>query len=322
MSGQLASWVSQHCPGDKAVVDVVRELAINSHPDGTAAYAPTWEELAHRTRTSRSTVAAALKAARKLGVIVEDQPGRGRGRATVYRVQAVLCQSASSCWACSELASCLVEKVQPLDPMEARTPGRKGPVAGPKRERKGPAEVRKGPAQSTKGPAAGPTTENGERHPPSGGAVPHRESNDRGPLRVAGGSAARSSPDREKLDDPEPVAAAIPEESRRAIAALKRENLLRRHGIDPPAPAEASARAGSQVAGEAPASQPPAAAGGDVDQVVIPVEDPADVLYPSDDLGAVAGPCVVCQQACTSLHCVSGQVRHATCRDPVPKSAA
>jgi hypothetical protein len=132
MSGQLASWVGQHCPGDKAVVDVVRELAINSHPNGTAAYAPTWEELAHRTRTSRSTVAAALKAARKLGVIVEDQPGRGRGRATVYRVQAVLCQPANSCWACSELASCLVEKVRPPDSMEARTPARKGPAAGPK----------------------------------------------------------------------------------------------------------------------------------------------------------------------------------------------
>lgn len=75
--------------------------------------------------------------------------------------------------------------------------------------------------------------------------------------------------------------------------------------------------------------EPPAAApdlepaAGDVDRPpVIPVEDPAHVSFPSDDLGAVVGPCVVCQEACPSVHNVSGQVRHATCRDPIAKPAA
>jgi len=120
------------------------------------------------------------------------------------------------------------------------------------------------------------------------------------------------------------------------LAELKREDFRRRHGVDPPpdygldppaatatpTPAEASPRAGPQAAGEAPAGRESAAAS-DVDRSpVIPVVDPADVTYPSDDLGAVAGPCVICQQACTSLHRVSAQVRHATCRDPVAKPAA
>jgi hypothetical protein len=190
-----------------------------------------------------------------------------------------------------------------------------------KRERKGPAEATKGPAQPTKGPAAGPTTEERERHPPSGGAVPHRESNDREPLRVAGGSAARCG---QKRDDPVPAKVVIPEEARRVLAELKREGFRRRHGINPPpdygpappAPAKASLRAGPQVTGEAGAGQELAA------PVVTPVEDPADVTYPSDDLGAVVGPCVICEKACTSLHNVSGQVRHATCRDPVAEPAA
>jgi hypothetical protein len=59
------------------------------------------------------------------------------------------------------------------------------------------------------------------------------------------------------------------------------------YGLEPPAPAEASPRAGPQVACEAPAGQESAAAS-DVDRPpVIPVADQADVTYPSDDLGAV-----------------------------------
>jgi hypothetical protein len=131
------------------------------------------------------------------------------------------------------------------------------------------------------------------------------------------------------------VAAAIPEEARRRIAEFKRESVLRRHGLSPPAAtgldpaaatsplpaAEASPRAGPQVAGEAPADQESAA--GAVDRPpVIPVQDPANVSFPSDDLGAVAGPCVVCQRACPSIHNESGQVRHAACHDPPRKDAA
>jgi hypothetical protein len=125
------------------------------------------------------------------------------------------------------------------------------------------------------------------------------------------------------------VGATIPEEARRLMAEFRRETVLRRHGLGPPAaedlnppvPAEASARAGPDVVGELPAGQESAA--GDVGQPpVIQVEDPANVSFPSDDLGAVAGPCVICEKACTSVHNESGQVRHATCRDPVAKPAA
>jgi hypothetical protein len=94
--------------------------------------------------------------------------------------------------------------------------------------------------------------------------------------------------------------------------------------VEPPRPGDPEPvedTAGSEPATPAPELTP--AAAGSVDRSpVIPVVDPADVTYPSDDLGAVAGPCVICQQACTSLHRVSAQVRHATCRDPVAKPAA
>ena len=145
--------------------------------------------------------------------------------------------------------------------------------------------------------------------------------------RLAGGSAAHSG---HKLDDPAPATAVVRAELQALKAQWRREAFRERHGVDPPpdygleppAPAEASPRAGPQVAGEAPAGQESAAAGDVNRSPVIPVVDPADVTYPSDDLGAVAGPCVICQQACTSLHRVSAQVRHATCRDPVAKPAA
>jgi hypothetical protein len=182
MSGQLAAWVSLHGRGDKAVVDVVRELALASHPDGSSAFAPTWDQLAQGTRTARSTVATALKAARQLGVISEEAPGRGRGRATVYRVNYTLCDPADSCPVCSALASCLTVKVQPpdLNRVAAASPS----------PRKGPAHAGKGPIDSRKGPAAGPTTDTGTDRP-QGGPYPPRESDDRGPLRVAS-SAGRS----------------------------------------------------------------------------------------------------------------------------------
>ena len=62
MSGPLASWVAEHAAEDideavfaeakvtrKTVVDVIGQLALSSYPDGSSAYAPTWDELAHRT---------------------------------------------------------------------------------------------------------------------------------------------------------------------------------------------------------------------------------------------------------------------------------
>jgi len=196
VSGQLASWVDEHAQvdtdllkgadvGEKAVVDVVRALALASYPDGTSAYAPTWDELAHRTRTSRSTVAAALKLAVEAKLLSVDRPGRGRGNATVYRVHFTLCRPVDACQAaCKGLATAQAEKVQQPDPFQA-----------PTRSRKGPAGRRKGPGGGRKGPAAGPTTETEERHPSQGGAVPPPESNARAPLRsAASGSAARSAP--------------------------------------------------------------------------------------------------------------------------------
>lgn len=135
MSGPLASWVSQHCKGDRAVVDVVRELALASYHNGYSAYAPTWDELAHRTRTSRSTVAAALSRAEALGVISQTRPGRGRGVATIYRVHFDLCDPDTECRICPELQ----KKVQPSDLNGVASPG-------------------KGPVSRRKGPATGPTT--------------------------------------------------------------------------------------------------------------------------------------------------------------------
>jgi hypothetical protein len=200
MSGPLASWVSDHAHVDptllrdedgrliaseKAVVDVVIQLALTSYHDGTSAYAPTWDELAHRTRTSRSTVAAALKVAVALKLVTVDRPGRGRGKATVYRVLYTLCDG--TCWACETLAAEL-EKVQQPD------------LNG---SRKGPSRGRKGPGGRRKGPAAGPTTDNRGTAPTSGGAVPPGESNDSG----AGSTPHGAGPARE--EEPQPIRDAL-----------------------------------------------------------------------------------------------------------------
>jgi hypothetical protein len=179
VSGPLASWAAEHAAEyideavfaeakvtRKTVVDVIGQLALSSYADGSSAYAPTWEELAHRTRTSRSTVAAALKFAVKHKLLTVDRPGRGRlpgggGRPTIYRVQYALC---GGCWACDTLTT------------ELRK------VRGPdlNRSRKGPGQPRKGPDGGRKGPDLGPSTENGGTASTSGGAVPPPESRDRG----------------------------------------------------------------------------------------------------------------------------------------------
>jgi hypothetical protein len=342
MSWQLAVWVGVHGKGDKPVVDVVRELALNSHHDGTSLYAPTWGELALRTRTSRSTVATALKTARDLGVISEDQPGGGRGRATVYRVHYWLCDPLSSCPVCSTLASCLPERVQLPDLNQAPSPPStgKGPAPGPYREEKGsssrtypkrngPAQAGKGPDEPLKGPAPGPTSNEGGRNHPQGGSFPPGESSDREPLRsAASGSAARSG-QAPKRDDPEPAAVVIPPELQALKAKWKREEYRRRRGVEPP-PDYGTRPPTPAAAGPAPRAGPEAQAAAEAEAepprpadrpAPIPVEDPADVEYPGG-LGHLVGRCVICEQDCTSIHAVSSQVRHATCKDPPAKEDA
>jgi hypothetical protein len=51
---------------------------------------------------------------------------------------------------------------------------------------------------------------------------------------------------------------------------------------------------------------------------VVPVEDPADVVFADH----VVGKCVICPDDCRSTHAVSGQPRHPTCKDPQPKEDA
>jgi hypothetical protein len=314
VSGPLATWVGEHSKASWRGRAVLSQYALAANPDGTPAADVTREDLERRTGMSRATIGRGRQEVEQLGELQQLDAGGGRGRLSRWRVEVTLCDPEASCWSCDLLAPLLQKGSRPHSV----------PAAKP-----APAEhvsVGKGRQQSQNVLPQSPTTET-VTAPTTGGAVTHPGSNDREPLRVAGGSAARSG---QKRDDPVPAKVVIPDEARRWMAEFKRESILRRHGISPPAAtsldppaatppstqAEASPRAGPQVAGEAPA-------GGDVARPrVIPVEDPADVTYPSDDLGAVVGPCVICEKACTSLHNMSGQVRHATCRDPVAKPAA
>ena len=337
MSGPLATWVGEHSKASWRGRAVLSQYALAANHDGTPAADVTREDLERRTGMSRATIGRGRQEVEQLGELQQLDAGGGRGRLSRWRVVVTLCDPEAGCWSCGLLAHQL-HKVR-LGPVstDKRAPTEhvskpKGAPAEQDSARKGRQQSRNVFPQSQNVLRQSPTTETGTA-PTTGGAVPHPESDDREPLRVAGGSAARSG---RTLDDPAPARTVIPEEARRMLAELKREDFRRRHGVDPPpdygldppaatatpTPAEASPRAGPQAAGEAPAGRESAAAS-DVDRSpVIPVVDPADVTYPSDDLGAVVGPCVICQHACTSLHRVSAQVRHATCRDPVAKPAA
>ena len=331
VSGPLATWIGEHSKASWRGRAVLSQYALAANHDGNPAADVTREDLERRTGMSRATIGRGRQEVEQLGELQQLDSGGGRGRLSRWRVVVTLCDPEAGCWSCGLLAHQL-QKVR-LGPVstDKRAPTEhvskpKGAPAEQDSARKGRQQSRNVFPQSQNVLRQSPTTETGTA-PTTGGAVPHPESDDREPLRVAGGSAAHSG---HKLDDPAPATAVVRAELQALKAQWRREAFRERHGVDPPpdygleppAPAEASPRAGPQVACEAPAGQESAAAS-DVDRPpVIPVADPADVTYPSDDLGAVAGPCVICQQACTSLHRVSAQVRHATCRDPVAKPAA
>jgi hypothetical protein len=330
VSGPLATWVGEHSKASWRGRAVLSHYALAANPDGTPAADVTREDLKRRTGMSRATIGRGRQEVEQLGELQQLDAGGGRGRLSRWRVVVTLCNPEAGCWSCDLLAPLLQKRSRPYS-VPASVPAAKPAPAKHVAKAKGAqaehVSVGKGRQQSRNVLRQSPTTET-VTAPTTGGAVTHPGSNDREPRSRRRREAARSG---QKLDDPAPARVVIPEEARRVLAELKREGFRRRHGVDPPpdygldppaatsppTAAEASSRAGPQVAGEAPV------AAGDVGQPpVIPVEDPADVTYPSDDLGAVAGPCVICQQACTSLHRVSGQVRHATCRDPVAKPAA
>jgi hypothetical protein len=160
MSGQLASWTAQHSQASAVGRAILGQLALCSHPDGTPAYEPTWDDLERWTGYKRSTVAKGLAELRRLGEI-KRIGGGGQGTPARYRVVVgTLCAPDIDCRSCAVLAEVGADKVQHMDL---------------KRSGKGPRDARKGPPDARKGPPGGPSTDTETDHP-QGGTSPHRES--------------------------------------------------------------------------------------------------------------------------------------------------
>jgi hypothetical protein len=83
VSGPLADWCAVHSKASPVGRAVLVQLALGCHHDGSNAYAPTWQELEHRTGYSRRAVAKGL---REIEDLAEASPaarrGGGRGLAT------------------------------------------------------------------------------------------------------------------------------------------------------------------------------------------------------------------------------------------------
>jgi hypothetical protein len=165
VSGPLASWVAEHSKADTpAPRAVLVQLALAAKHDGTPAHPPTWDDLARRSSLDRRTVGKCLAQLRRLGEVLAEDGGGGRGRATRYHVVFAFCPAEAACWSCGILAD--VQKQWPerhgFEPVNAKR--NRAP-----RARKGGLSNRNRVAQATHNGT-------GDGTPPQGGTVTHPES--------------------------------------------------------------------------------------------------------------------------------------------------
>jgi hypothetical protein len=130
VSGPLASWCAHHSKAGPVGRAVLGQIALGCHHDGSNAYAPTWDELQHRTGYKRAAVAKALREIEGLEEVTPTTRGGGRGIATPYRVNVALCDPVDSCATCRILVNTQKENGPPDRPF---TGGK-----GPRHARKGP----------------------------------------------------------------------------------------------------------------------------------------------------------------------------------------